>query len=197
MTDKQLPKPNSGPSLPDTRQELEGPSSEFHSSTSAVHQQGEALVEEIMELAMRQNNWFERLSIPEHQKRQLQLYREKQEAALEVILNARNHSLKAVGEARVAFIREACNSLLLVGRSGVQSAVKSIFTENALHLQRQLEKLNCEFWDIVAEKLEDAANRPERLRPVIQQQVTLMVEKWNQHYEQILEEFGGLLSEKV
>ncbi len=180
-----------------TRRELQQLHNTFNHSASSAQQREVMLIRQVDSILEKQQSWMGRLSLSQGERELLQVHFNQQKEAIRLALEHKNQSMKAVAEANVRFVQEACNSLLLAGRSGMQSAVRAIYQENALQLNRKLEALNQQFWELIEEKLQDALQRPEILQETIRRQVEGMIFRWNGQYEQVLEEFSQLLNEKV
>jgi hypothetical protein len=179
------------------REELDSLHDNFRDQTADTGRQRAMLLEHVELVAQRQRRWLERLTLSPQEKEQLEKYHQRQTEAIDLILQARNQSLKAVGEAQTQFVREVCNSLLLAGRSGMQAAVRVIYTENALRLQERLEALTRQFWELIERKFEDAKERHPLIRQAAEKEAKAMVERWSAQYDAILDEFALLLEDKV
>lgn len=180
-----------------TQQELQQMQSTFSQSVEQTRTKEGILLDYVSQVQQKQQNWLDRLLLTEEEKALIKVHSQKQLEAVDILLGEQNKSIKAIAEANVRFVQEVCNSLLLAGRSGMQTAVRSIYRENALQLNTKMEALNTRFWDLVEIKMQDAASRPDKIQAFAYRQIDLMLEKWNEQYERILEEFNQLLNEKV
>jgi hypothetical protein len=175
----------------------EGLVSGFHQQGDFVQRQQSMLLDQAASIHERRKKWLERIAMSEDEKQMLETYWQRQREALDTTLESRNRSLRAAGEAQVRFVQEMCNSILLMGRSNLQANVKAHYQEQALRLNNDLEIQNRKFWDMLEEKLEDAARRSDLVKGVIHQQAGIMLDKWNRQFEAILNEYEVLLSEKI
>ncbi|MBL7794209.1 MAG: hypothetical protein JNK77_17900 [Saprospiraceae bacterium] len=191
------------PSLPtynhadNAQQELQQLQDTFSQSVEHTRSKESVLLHYVSQVQEKQQHWLDRLMLTKEEKSLITVHSQKQLEAVDILLGEQNKSLKAIAEANVRFVQEVCNSLLLAGRSGMQTAVRSIYRENALQLNTRMEALNMQFWDLIETKLQNAGSRPDIVQQVIYKQVELMLLKWNEQYELILEEFNQLLNEKV
>ncbi len=155
------------------------------------------LIKQVEDLSERQRHWLNRLGLSRQERQMLHTYWENQQAALGSAMQEHNRGMKAIGEAQVSFVREVCNSLLTLGRANLQFGRSVFYQEQSLQLHAALEEKNRAFWDLFEAKLKDAEERPEALRRLIYQQAERMLERWNQQFEDILDDFLALLRERV
>lgn len=169
----------------------------FQQYTEQAQQRQALLIKQVEDLHERQRHWINRLGLTQQERRMLQTYWLNQQTALESAMQEHNRSMKAIGEAQVTFVREVCNSLLTLGRANLQFGRSVLYQEQSLQLHAALEEKNRAFWDLFEAKVKDAEDRPEGVRRLIYQQAERMLERWNQQFEDILDDFLALLRERV
>ncbi len=184
-------------SEPDTQSELQVLGSSFQQSAARTRDKADLILEQVEEIREKQNHWLGRLTLSASEKGTIAIYQQRQQEAIEIILGEQNKSMQAVAETHVRFVQEVANSILLTGRSGMQTAIQAIYRQNGLQLMQKLQHIDIGFWDLMEQKIADAQQRPDRFREVIEQQVQISITEWNKQYEQILQEFSALLKDKV
>lgn len=182
---------------PDTQSELQVLGSSFQQSAARTRDKADLILQQVEEIREKQNHWLGRLTLSASEKETIAIYQQRQQEAIEIILGEQNKSMQAVAETHVRFVQEVANSILLTGRSGMQTAIQAIYRQNGLQLMQKLQHIDIGFWDLMEQKNADAQKRPDRFREVIEQQVQISITEWNKQYEQILQEFSALLRDKV
>jgi hypothetical protein len=181
----------------ESQEELQSLGTKLNGKTSFAAQKEALLSKHIEQIATRNNSWFERLSLSLQEKSLLNKYYEKQQEAVEVILDHQNKSLSALCGGQVAFVKEVVNTLLKTGRAGLKAGADLIFLEYRNQRATKMEVLAKDFYDLVERKLLDAERRPQRLQELKMKEVEIDLQKWEEEYQLLQDEFSKILTEQV
>lgn len=177
--------------------ELKMVGSQLNGKTSFAAQKEALLTRHIEQIAERNNSWIERLSLSQQEKSMLNKYYEKQQEAVEVILDHHNKSLTALCSGQVAFVKEVVNTVLKTGRAGLKAGADLLFMEYRIQRAAKMELLTNEFYDLIDRKLQDAERRSPMLQQLKMKEINVDLERWEQDYQLLQEEFSRILAEQV
>lgn len=177
--------------------DIEKPGQHFQQYSEYAQQSRWMLIKQVNDIQERQKSWLGKLGLSQSERQMLQTYWDHQQEALGTAMQEHNRGMKAIGEAQVSFVREVCNTLLMQGRANLQFGRSVQYQEQSLQLHAVLEEKNRRFWDIFEEKIKDAQSRPEYLRSAIMKQAEAMLDRWNQQFEDILNDFLAVFKERV
>jgi hypothetical protein len=181
----------------ETKVELERMQNNTTGAVDVMQKKQDFLVKRVEDANRKSQTFFGRLTMSKSAKELAQVYLEKQTNTLETVMDQRNLCIRAIAQSQTTYIREMCNALLLTGRSGLQTSVKSIYTENFLVLSTQLDDVGNEILDLVERKLDDLSKRPQQLQIMMMDQVNTLMSKWDKLYDEILESFVKLQNQGV
>jgi phage-related minor tail protein len=177
--------------------ELKDLGSQLNGKTSFAAQKEALLTGHIESIAERNNSWIQRLSLSLQEKSMLDKYYQKQQQAVEVILDHQNASLVALCSGQVAFVKEVVNTLLKTGRAGLKAGSDLIFMDYRNQRAARMEILGMEFYDLMERKLEDAERRSPKLQELKLKEVAIDLKKWEEDYQLLQDEFSNILTEQV
>lgn len=181
----------------EAKSELENLGSNLQGQTALEDHRKAVLLQHMKDLKSNNQGWVSRLMLPREDKAMLKVYGEKQIEAAEIVLGNQNASLQAICAGQVAFIKEVVNTLLKTGRSGLKGAAAAIYRENALAMQANLTRISSEFYTLVEGKYKDAQTRLPFVQKQAMAEIDLMMQKWNQDFVEIQNDYSTILQEKV
>ena len=183
--------------LGDNKQELQQLGSGLSGKTSFIAQKEAILERHVKDIATRNKTWLDRMMLPANDKLMLKGYAEKQAEAVSIILDHQNKSLAALCGGQVAFVKEVVNTLLKTGRAGLKAGADLIYVEYRNQRAVKMEVLTNEFYNLIERKLEDAEKRPARLQAMKLKEVDIDLQKWEEDYQLLQDEFSNILKEQV
>jgi len=183
--------------IQETTNELQNLGSELNGKAGFIQKKETILSRHIEDLATTNKTWLDRLMLPKEDKMMLKVYAEKQQEAVGIILSNQNKSLAAICGGQVTFVKEVVNTLLKTGRAGLKAGADVIFTEYRNQRAVKMEKLANDFYNLIEVKLADAERRTQKLQDMKLREVDIDLQKWEEDYKLLQDEFSNILREQV
>lgn len=183
--------------IQETTNELQNLGSELNGKAGFIQKKETILARHIEDLATTNKTWLDRLMLPKEDKMMLKVYAEKQQEAVGIILINQNKSLAAICGGQVTFVKEVVNTLLKTGRAGLKAGADVIFTEYRNQRAVKMEKLANDFYNLIEVKLADAEKRTQKLQDMKLREVDIDLQKWEEDYKLLQDEFSNILREQV
>ncbi|MEO6232102.1 MAG: hypothetical protein ABJB11_12525 [Ferruginibacter sp.] len=183
--------------IQETTNELQNLGSELNGKAGFIQKKETILARHIEDLATTNKTWLDRLMLPKEDKMMLKVYAEKQQEAVGIILSNQNKSLAAICGGQVTFVKEVVNTLLKTGRAGLKAGADVIFTEYRNQRAVKMEKLANDFYNLIEVKLADAERRTQKLQDMKLREVDIDLQKWEEDYKLLQDEFSNILREQV
>jgi co-chaperonin GroES (HSP10) len=183
--------------IQETTNELQNLGSELNGKAGFIQKKETILARHIEDLATTNKTWLDRLMLPKEDKMMLKVYAEKQQEAVGIILSNQNKSLAAICGGQVTFVKEVVNTLLKTGRAGLKAGADVIFTEYRNQRAVKMEKLANDFYNLIEVKLADAEKRTQKLQDMKLREVDIDLQKWEEDYKLLQDEFSNILREQV
>jgi co-chaperonin GroES (HSP10) len=177
--------------------ELQNLGSELNGKAGFIQKKETILSRHIEDLATTNKTWIDRLMLPKEDKMMLKVYAEKQQEAVGIILSNQNKSLAAICGGQVTFVKEVVNTLLKTGRAGLKAGADVIFTEYRNQRAVKMERLANDFYNLIEVKLADAERRTQKLQDMKLREVDIDLQKWEEDYKLLQDEFSNILREQV
>ena len=89
------------------------------------------------------------------------------------------------------------NTLLKTGRAGLKAGADLIYVEYRNDRANKMELLTNEFYNLIERKFADAEKRPEKLHAMKLREIDNDMQKWEQDYQLLQDEFSNILKEQV
>ena len=183
--------------IQETTNELQNLGSELNGKAGFIQKKETILARHIEDLATKNKTWLDRLMLPKEDKMMLKVYAEKQQEAVGIILSNQNKSLAAICGGQVTFVKEVVNTLLKTGWAGLKAGADVIFTEYRNQRAVKMEKLANDFYNLIEVKLADAEKRTQKLQDMKLREVDIDLQKWEEDYKLLQDEFSNILREQV
>jgi hypothetical protein len=178
------------PHQPNAPEQLQA---QFKDQAEQARAKRETLLRYAEHIHQQQRNWISRLMASPEEKQLRSTFWEKQNEALGTALDDRNEGLKTIGDAQLAFIREVCQSLLISARSQIQLNRTTTYMKRSMQLNEHLGNLNTEFARLIEQHMQYAAQCSGALQQLQYQQIDHMLERWNDTYTVLLDEFADIV----
>lgn len=160
----------------------------------AARTQRDILYRYVEGIRSHRSNWLNQLLASPHEKELLVTFWQKQEQALNIVLEERNAGLAAIGQAQLSFIREVCESAVISSRSQVQLSRSKLFQKHFLLLNEELEALNSSFFQLLEGKIAQMEMSMGHIRALHARQIDCMLEHWESTYRDILDDFSQIIN---
>ena len=197
MQEKNIVSKMADNNLDSSKQELHQMGDQLNGKTEMVAQKEAILERHIRHLAERNKTWLDQLILPVADKEMLKGYAAKQTEAVNIILDSQNKSLAALCGGQVTFVKEVVNTLLKTGRAGLKAGADLIYVEYRNDRANKMELLTNEFYNLIERKLADADKRPGMLHAMKLREIDNDLQKWEQDYQLLQDEFSNILKEQV
>ena len=197
MQEKNIVSKMADNNLDSSKQELHQMGDQLNGKTEMVAQKEAILERHVRHLAERNKTWLDQLILPVADKEMLKGYAAKQTEAVNIILDSQNKSLAALCGGQVTFVKEVVNTLLKTGRAGLKAGADLIYVEYRNDRANKMELLTNEFYNLIERKLADADKRPGMLHAMKLREIDNDLQKWEQDYQLLQDEFSNILKEQV
>ena len=197
MQEKNIVSKMADNNLDSSKQELHQMGDQLNGKTEMVAQKEAILERHVRHLAERNKTWLDQLILPVADKEMLKGYAAKQTEAVNIILDSQNKSLAALCGGQVTFVKEVVNTLLKTGRAGLKAGADLIYVEYRNDRANKMELLSNEFYNLIERKLADADKRPGMLHAMKLREIDNDLQKWEQDYQLLQDEFSNILKEQV
>lgn len=183
--------------LQQTTTELQQLTSSLNGKPAFIQQKEAMLLRHLETVSNSSKSWVDRMLLPKEEKLMLKEYAEKQQDAIGIILANQNKSLAAICEGQVTFVKEVVNTLLKTGRAGMKAGADVLFMQFRNQRLAELQKLSEEFLNLIEIKMADAERRPSRLQEMKLREIDRDLQKWEDDYAKLQDEFSSILQEQV
>ena len=197
MQDKNTVTQMADNNLDSNKSELRQMGDQLNGKTDMVAKKEAILEGHVRRLAERNKTWVDQLMLTSTDKEMLKGYAAKQTEAVNIILDSQNKSLAALCGGQVTFVKEVVNTLLKTGRAGLKAGADLIYVEYRNDRANKMETLTNEFYNLIERKMADAEKRPGKLQAMKLKEIDLDLQKWEEDYQLLQEEFSDILKEQV